>query len=70
LFLSLLSGKKPRELMKAREQGKISACGTPLTAALLGSGLFEKHAAGIGPALYYTRESSGEFVYYTALALD
>ncbi|MDR1177790.1 MAG: AmmeMemoRadiSam system protein B, partial [Spirochaetaceae bacterium] len=39
LFLSLLSGKKPRELMKAREQGKISACGTPLTAALLGSGL-------------------------------
>jgi hypothetical protein len=56
--------------MKAREQGKISACGTPLTAALLGSGLFEKHAAGIGPALYYTRESSGEFVYYTALALD
>jgi AmmeMemoRadiSam system protein B len=70
LFLSLLGGKKARELMKAREQGKISACGTPLTAALLGSGLFEKHTTLTGPALHYTRESSGEFIYYTALALD
>jgi AmmeMemoRadiSam system protein B len=69
LFLALLGGKKPHELMKAREQGKISACGTPLAAALLESGLLGEASGQDDSALRYTRESSGEFVYYTTVAL-
>jgi AmmeMemoRadiSam system protein B len=70
LFLSLLAGRKTRELMKAFEQGKISACGTPLAAALLESGLFgEDTIKADRTPLYSTKEAGGEFIYYTALTL-
>jgi AmmeMemoRadiSam system protein B len=70
LFLSLLGGNKAHELMKAFEQGKISACGTPLAAALLESGLFEEYTGKTKmPPLHCTKEPGGEFIYYTALSL-
>jgi AmmeMemoRadiSam system protein B len=71
LFLSLLKEKNGRELIKARAQGTISACGAPLTAALLESGLFGGHTVSLASdSLDFTRELSGEFVYYAGLALE
>jgi AmmeMemoRadiSam system protein B len=71
LFLSLLTEKGGRELIKAQAQGTISACGAPLTAALLESGLFGGHKAVLASdSLLCTRELSGEFVYYAGLSLE
>jgi AmmeMemoRadiSam system protein B len=70
LFLSLLTDKKDRELIKALSRGTISACGAPLTAALLESGLFSGRRAVPASSLLYTQDSGGEFIYYAGLSLE
>ncbi|QQO10922.1 AmmeMemoRadiSam system protein B [Breznakiella homolactica] len=67
LFIRLVSEKEPKPLLDAFRRRKISACGAPVTAALLGSGLLGGRAVHSSPdSVICIKDEDTQSVYYYA----
>jgi AmmeMemoRadiSam system protein B len=67
--IGLLKNKDPQEFLACLKQGRLSACGGPILAGLLESGLLEEKKLRIGPRCEGLGEE-GETVCYGALSFE
>ncbi|MDR1863037.1 MAG: AmmeMemoRadiSam system protein B [Treponema sp.] len=68
-IIRLLKNKDPGEFLARLEKGRLSACGAPILAGLLESGLLTKKTLCTGP-LFESLGESRETVYYGALSFE